>query len=451
MSEAKPYSIPKKQVVEAWRLVKANRGAGGVDEETLAMFGENLKDNLYKVWNRMSSGSYFPPPVKRVEIPKKDGQMRKLGIPTVADRVAQAVVKQVLEPLVEPMFHPDSDGYRPGRSALDAVAKARERCWRFDWVIDLDIKGFFDNLRHDLILTIGRRPIGPNRRSRLRGRSPEGAARARAVRHHTDPNPDLKWVPLYVERWLKAPVQLEDGTLEERTAGSPQGGVISPLLANLFMHYAFDAWMGREFPSVPFGRYADDVVIHCVSLAQAELILEAVRRRLKDKGLELHPDKTKIVYCKDDQRRGSHDHQAFDFLSYTFRARSVKTKGGNFFMGFNPAISDKAKKGIREAVRDWRLTSTMNTKSLEEVAKLINPIVRGWVNYYGQFYRSECLDLLNYLNLVLARWAKRKFKRFHRKWMAAYRWLGGIAARQRELFFHWTLGLHPKGWTGRAV
>ena len=425
MPEAKPYSIPKTQVVEAWRLVKANRGGGGVDGESLLMFEKNLKGNLYKIWNRMSSGSYFPPPVKRVEIPKGDGRTRALGIPTVADRVAQAVVKQVLEPLVEPLFHKDSDGYRPGRSALDAVAKARERCWRLDWVIDLDIKGFFDNLSHDLIL--------------------------KAVRHHTDPSPGLKWIPLYVERWLTAPAQREDGTLEERTAGSPQGGVISPLLANLFMHYAFDAWMGREFPNVPFGRYADDAVIHCVSLAQAKFVLEAVRNRLKEKGLELHPDKTKIVYCKDDQRRGGHDHNAFDFLSYTFRARSVKTKGGAFFVGFNPAISDKAKKGIREAVRGWRLTSTMNTKSLEEVAEFINPIVRGWVNYYGRFYRSECLDILDYLNLVLARWAKRKFKRFHRNWMAAYRWLGGIASRQGTLFFHWTLGMHPKGWAGRAV
>ena len=417
MSEAKPYNIPKNQVVEAWRLVKANRGGSGVDEETLKMFEENLKDNLYKVWNRMSSGSYFPPPVKRVEIPKKDGRMRKLGIPTVADRVAQAVAKQALEPLVEPIFHPDSDGYRPGRSAVDAVGKARERCWRLNWVIDLDIKGFFDNLRHDLIL--------------------------KAVRHHTDPNPDLKWIPLYVERWLKAPVQLEDGTLEERTAGSPQGGVVSPLLANLFMHYAFDAWMGREFSTVPFGRYADDIVIHCGTLAQAKFVLEAVRRRLRDKGLELHPEKTKIVYCKDDQRPGNYEHVSFDFLSYTFRARSVKTKWGNFFVGFNPAISDKAKQTIREKVRDWRLTSTMNTKSLEEVAELINPIVRGWVNYFGKFYNSECLDTLKYLNLVLARWAKRKFKRFHRNWMAAFRWLGGIASRQQDLFFHWTLGIHP--------
>lgn len=425
MSEAKPYSIPKNQVVEAWRLVKANRGGGGVDAVSLSMFEKNLKDNLYKIWNRMSSGSYFPPPVKRVEIPKGDGRTRALGIPTVADRVAQAVVKQVLEPLVEPIFHEDSDGYRPGRSALDAVAKARERCWRLDWVVDLDIKGFFDNLRHDLIL--------------------------KAVRHHTDPNPELKWIPLYVERWLTAPVQLEDGTLVERTAGSPQGGVISPLLANLFMHYAFDAWMGREYPNIPFGRYADDAVIHCVSLAQAKFILEAVRNRLKDKGLELHPDKTKIVYCKDDQRRIDHEPAAFDFLSYTFRARSVKTKWGNFFVGFNPAISDKAKKGIREEVRGWRLTSTMNSKSLEDIAEFINPIVRGWVNYYGRFYRSECLETLQYLNLVLARWAKRKFKRFHRNWKAAYRWLMGIAARQRTLFHHWTLWEKKEGWAGRAV
>ena len=425
MSEAKPYSIPKNQVVEAWRLVKANRGGGGVDEETLAIFEKDLKNNLYKVWNRMSSGSYFPPPVKRVEIPKGDGRMRKLGIPTVADRVAQAVAKQVLEPLVEPIFHPDSDGYRPGRSAVDAVAKARKRCWRFDWVIDLDIKGFFDNLRHDLIL--------------------------KAVRHHTDPNPDLKWVPLYVERWLTAPVQLADGTLEERSAGSPQGGVISPLLANLFMHYAFDAWMGREFPNVPFGRYADDAVIHCVSLAQAKFVLEAVRRRLKDKGLELHPEKTKIVYCKDDRRKGDHDHQSFDFLSYTFRARSVKTREGTLRVGFVPAISDKAKKGIRDEVRDWRLVATKNNRSLEEIAKFINPIVRGWVNYYGHFYRSECLATLNYLNLVLARWARRKYKRFHRNWTAAYRWLMGIAARQRTLFHHWTLVKKAEGWAGGAV
>lgn len=427
VSEAKPYSITSEQVAEAWRLVRANRGAGGVDGETLSMFDKDLEGNLYKIWNRMSSGSYFPPPVKRVEIPKGDGRTRPLGIPTVADRVAQMVAKKVLEPLVEPMFHEDSYGYRPSRSALDAVAKARERCWRLDWVIDLDIKGFFDNLPHDLIL--------------------------KAVRHHTDSDPALKWIPLYVERWLKAPAQLEDGSLQERPAGTPQGGVISPLLANLFMHYAFDAWMGRVFPNVPFERYADDAVIHCVSLAQAKYVLEGVRRRLKGKGLELHPEKTKIVYCKDDARPGDHDHTAFDFLSYTFRGRSVKARDGKLFVGFNPAMSDKAKKAAREAIREWKLTTKMNTKTLSELASFINPIVRGWVAYYGRFHRSECLELLRYLNLVLARWAKRKYKRFHRDWTAAFHWLGDIAhQRQQGLFYHWTLGIRPTtaGWTGRA-
>lgn len=425
MPEAKPYRISKDQVAEAWRLVKAKRGAGGVDGQTLSMFEKDLEGNLYKIWNRMSSGSYFPPPVRLVEIPKGDGRMRPLGIPTVADRVAQMVVKRVLEPLVEPVFHPDSYGYRPGRSALDAVGKARERCMRLDWVIDLDVKGFFDNLRHDLIL--------------------------KAVRHHTDPNPDVKWIPLYVERWLKAPLQLEDGTLKERTAGTPQGGVASPVLSNLFMHYAFDAWMEREFPNVPFERYADDAVIHCVSLAQAKFVLEAVRGRLKEKGLELHPEKTRIVYCKDGRRRSDHDHTSFDFLGYTFRPRSAKGRDGSLFMGFLPAISGKAKKRIREVIRGWRLTTAMNAKPLEELAKHINPFVRGWVAYYGRFYRSECLELLAYLDLVLARWAKRKYKRFHRNWMAAYRWLGRIADRQRELFVHWQVGTPPKGWTGRAV
>jgi len=424
MSEAKPYCISKDLVAEAWRLVRSKRGAGGVDGQTLSMFDKDVEGNLYKIWNRMSSGSYFPPPVRLVEIPKGDGKMRPLGIPTVADRVAQMVTKRVLEPLVEPQFHPSSYGYRPGRSALDAVAKTREHCMRLDWVIDLDVQGFFDDLRHDLIL--------------------------QAVRHHTDPHPDLKWIPLYVERWLTAPLQLEDGSLRERTAGTPQGGVASPVLANLFMHYAFDAWMEREFSSVPFERYADDAVIHCVSLAQARFVLDAVRGRLKEVGLELHPEKTRIVYCKDGRRQGDHDHCSFDFLGYSFRPRSAKGRDGSLFVGFLPAISDKAKKKIREAIRGWRLPTAMNTKPLEELAAVINPAVRGWVAYYGRFYRSECLDLLSYLDMVLARWAKRKYKRFRRNWMAAYRWLGGIAHRQKELFVHWQMGVHPKGWAGRA-
>jgi RNA-directed DNA polymerase len=276
--EAKPYVIPKRLVWEAYQRVKANRGAAGVDGESLAAFEKDLKGNLNKVWNRMSSGSYFPPPVRLVEIPKDNGGKRPLGIPTVADRVAQTVVKMVFEPLVEPVFHQDSYGYRPGRSALDAVGVARKRCWGADWVIDLDIKGFFDSISHDLV--------------------------ERAVAHHTD----LPWVRLYVGRWLRAPVQRPDGTLEERTKGTPQGGVISPLLANLFLHYAFDLWMQRTFPRVQFERYADDAIVHCRSKGQARAVLEAIRGRFEQCGLERHPVKTRIVYCKDDDRPGEYEH-----------------------------------------------------------------------------------------------------------------------------------------------
>jgi len=226
--EAKPYDIPKQLVWEAYQRVKANRGAAGVDGVSLAAFEKDLKDNLYKIWNRMSSGSYFPPPVRLVEIDKDGGGTRPLGIPTIADRVAQTVAKMVLEPVVEPIFHPDSYGYRPGRSALDAMGVARKRCWDFDWVIDLDIKTFFDSIPHDLI--------------------------EKAVAHHTD----LAWLRLYVGRWLRAPIERADGSLLERTKGTPQGGVVSPLLANLFLHYGFDAWMQRTFPNNPFERFADD-------------------------------------------------------------------------------------------------------------------------------------------------------------------------------------------------
>ena len=300
MPEAKPYVIPKQLVWEAYQRVKANRGAAGVDGESLAMFEKDLKGNLYKVWNRMSSGSYFPPPVRLVEIPKDNGGTRPLGIPTVADRVAQTVVKMVLEPLVEPQFHPDSYGYRPGKSALDAVGTARQRCWAADWVIDLDIKAFFDSISHDLV--------------------------ERAVAHHTD----IPWVRLYVARWLRAPMQRPDGTREERTKGTPQGGVVSPLLANLFLHYAFDVWMQRTFPGVQFERYADDAIVHCRSERQARAVLDAIRGRFEQCGLELHPTKTRIVYCKDDDRPGEYEHVSFDFLGYTFQPRRAKNRWGKF-------------------------------------------------------------------------------------------------------------------------
>ena len=230
--DTKPFIISKRLVYEAWKRIKANGGAHGVDSVSIEQFESDLSGNLYKIWNRMSSGSYFPPPVRRVEIPKDNGATRPLGIPTVGDRVAQMVVKMVFEPELEPIFHPDSYGYRPGKSAIQAVHQARQRCWKYAWVIDLDIKGFFDCLDHALLM--------------------------KAVAKHTD----CPWVRLYIRRWLAAPVIHSDGVVEERQSGTPQGGVISPLLANLYLHYALDAWMQRNYPAIPFERYADDVVVH---------------------------------------------------------------------------------------------------------------------------------------------------------------------------------------------
>ncbi len=414
MPEAKPYVIPKQLVWEAYKRVKANRGAAGVDGESLAAFEKDLKGNLYKVWNRMSSGSYFPPPVRLVEIPKDNGGKRPLGIPTVGDRVAQTVVKMVLEPLVEPKFHPDSYGYRPGKSALDAVRVARQRCWRADWVIDLDIKSFFDSISHDLV--------------------------ERAVAHHTD----SPWVRLYIARWLRAPVQKADGTLEQRTKGTPQGGVVSPLLANLFLHYAFDLWMQRKFPQVQFERYADDAIVHCRSERQARAVLEAIRDRFRQCGLELHVTKTRIVYCKDDDRPGRSDSVKFDFLGYTFQPRRAKNRWGKYFVSFLPAMSTKAAKAVRATIRDWRVASTRNNQCLEDLARLVNPVVRGWMNYYGRFYRSKCVQVLRHLNEALAAWERRKYRKFRRRERASMYWLGRIARRDRTLFAHWELGVVPE-------
>jgi RNA-directed DNA polymerase len=414
MLEAKPYAIPKQLVWEAYQRVKANRGAAGVDGESLAAFEKDLKNNLYKVWNRMSSGSYFPPPVRLVEIEKESGGTRPLGIPTVADRVAQTVVKMVLEPQVDPRFHPDSYGYRPGKSALDAVGVARKRCWDADWVVDLDIKGFFDSIPHDLV--------------------------ERAVARHTD----IPWVRLYIARWLRARMQRPDGTLEERTKGTPQGGVISPLLANLFLHYAFDLWMQRTFPGVHFERYADDAIVHCGSEGQARSVLKAIRGRFAQGGLELHLTKTRIVYCKDDDRPREYDHVAFDFLGYTFQPRRAKNRWGKFFVSFLPAMSAKAAKRVRHTIREWRMASTRNNQRLEDLARHVNPVVRGWLHYYGRFYRSKCVQVLRHLNVALAAWAQRKYKRFRRRERASMHWLGRIARRDPQLFVLWQHGVVPE-------
>jgi RNA-directed DNA polymerase len=415
MTTSKPYAISKTVVWEAYRSVKANKGAAGIDGETIAEFERNLEGNLYKLWNRMSSGSYFPPPVRQVEIPKAGGtSVRILGVPTVADRIAQTVVKQYLEPEVEGVFHPDSYGYRPGRSALQAVGVCRERCWKEDWVIDLDIRAFFDTLPHELVM--------------------------RAVRHHTD----LAWIQLYIERWLKAPMQRPDGTLVARECGSPQGSAISPLLANLFMHYAFDTWMRRTFPDVGFERYCDDVVVHCGNERQAVLILSAITERLAACGLEVNQEKTRIVYCKDDRRRGSHEHERFDFLGYTFRPRRCKGgKTSGYFVGFNPAISDEARRQIGQEIRRWRL-HLRSGQSLSDLARTVNAVVQGWINYYGRYFPSRLYPILARINEYLKRWAQRKYKRLRDHGGRAWQLLATVAAREPELFAHWRLGLRPR-------
>jgi RNA-directed DNA polymerase len=412
LSKAKSYCISKRVVWEAYLRVKANKGAAGVDEESITDFEGDLKNNLYKIWNRMSSGSYFPPPVRTVGIPKSSGGTRKLGIPTVSDRVAQMVVKMYLEPRLEPYFHPDSYGYRPGKSAVQAVGKARERCWRYDWVLDLDIKGFFDNIDHGLLM--------------------------KALRKHTK----SKWILLYVERWLKAPARLEDGTLTKRDKGTPQGGVISPLLANLFLHYAFDEWMRRNCPSVPFERYADDGIVHCRSERQAQWMKKVIAWRFAQCKLELHPDKTKIVYCKDDDRRGKYPIEKFDFLGYTFRARKSKNRWGKYFVNFSPAVSDEATKAIRQTIRSWRL-HLRSDKRLEDLSRMFNPILRGWINYYSHYYKSALYPTLRTLDRILMKWAMRKYKKLKGHRRRATYWLGRIAHQQPELFAHWQMGLRP--------
>jgi RNA-directed DNA polymerase len=356
----------------------------------------------------MSAGSYMPGPVRAVEIPKDHGAgVRVLGVPNVADRIAQTAAAKLLEEKLEPIFHSDSYGYRPGRSAHDALAVTRRRCWKQDWVLDLDIRAFFDSVPHDLLL--------------------------QAVAHHTDE----RWVLLYIERWLKAPMQMPDGTLVAREKGTPQGSPISPLLANLFMHYAFDRWMTREYPGCPFERYADDIVAHCNNEAQARQLRAAIAERLGSLGLELHPEKTKVVYCQDGKRRSSSEHTSFDFLGYTFRARLVRGKRG-YFVSFTAAMSAKAKKAVGQKIRAWHLNRRSRT-DLSGLAEEINPQVRGWINYYGAFYRSVLTSLARRIDGHLVRWAMQKFKRLRGKPTRAWAWLRAVKRRHPRLFAHWAL------------
>lgn len=403
--KTKSFGISKELVWEAYRRVAANKGAAGVDGMTLEEFEKDLKNNLYRIWNRMSSGTYFPPPVKSVDIPKPGGGTRRLGVPTVADRIAQTVVALTLEARTEEIFHDDSYGYRPRRSALDAVAACRLRCQKRNWVLDLDVEKFFDSVDHDLMV------------------------KAVAV------NTDQAWVVLYVRRWLTAPLQLPDGTVQERDRGTPQGSAVSPVLANLFMHYAFDSFLAREFPTVEFERYADDAVVHCVSERQAHRVWAALAERMAEVGLRLHPDKTKIVYCRDDNRPGSYEQTSFTFLGYTFCPRSVRSRHGVMFTAFVPAISKQALKDISRQVRRWRI-HTRTRHDLSDLADLINPIVRGWMQYYGRFYGSMLLPLLRRINGYLVRWARKKYRRLV-PFKRVKKWWDLLVERHRGLFAHW--------------
>lgn len=407
MNKARPFEISKHLVWRAYELVRKKKGAAGVDHQSIEKFEENLKDNLYKIWNRMSSGSYFPPPVKAVEIPKKDGKKRKLGIPTVTDRIAQMVVKLMLEPVIDPIFHENSFGYRPNKSAHQAIHLAKQRCWKYNWVIDLDIKGFFDQMNHDLVM--------------------------KALKHHTK----CKWILLYVERWLKCSMLDVDGEIKERKMGTPQGGVISPLLANLYLHYAFDEWMVRNYPDVKFERYADDAVIHCKKLKEANDLLYKVRARMNDCKLDLHKQKTKIVFCHDTKRDMKTNFPTeFDFLGMTFKRRTAMGRDGRPFDGFMPGISKSGLKSISDEIRSWNVGRASDL-SLEQISKMYNPKLRGWVNYYAPFYPRALRPINRQWRAVLNKWARRKFKRFGGYKTNAGDWLLEVSRKETHLFAIW--------------
>jgi len=406
-TKTKSFEIGKREVWEAWKIVRNNKGGPGIDGQSIEEFEQDITGNLYKLWNRMSSGSYMPIGVKRVNIPKPDGSTRPLGIPSIFDRIAQTVVKRRLEPELEDVFSDSSYGFRPNRSAKQAVMAARENCWRYAWVVDIDIKSFFDEIDHDLLM--------------------------KAVHHHvTDP-----WIILYINRWLKAPVVLPDGTKEQRTRGTPQGGVASPLLANLFLHYAFDHWMAKRHPSTEFERYADDIICHCRTELGANKLLSELESRFMDCGLTLHPSKTKIVYCKDDKRPGTSEHTSFDFLGFTFRPRLAHApKSGNYFVGFNPGVSNKALKRMGLVIRHWNL-QLKSSKSLADIGRMFNPVLRGWINYFGWVNKEALSRMFKRLDLRLARWVMKKYKRHRGHKRRARKWIRQYMVHNPDVFAHW--------------
>lgn len=410
-NETKSIPVSKEQVWLAYKKVKANQGSAGVDQISMEEFDAQRSKHLYKLWNRLASGSYFPPPVKEVEIPKKDGKVRKLGIPTIADRVAQMVVKEYLEARFEKIFSPNSYGYRPDRNAHQALEKVRQNCRKTDWVIDLDIKGFFDNIDHERLML--------------------------AVQKHV---PE-KWCLLYIQRWLTMPVQTKSGELiQKQGKGTPQGGVISPLLANLFLHYAMDKWLEQNHPKVEYVRYADDAILHCRTKTEAEQTLTALDERMKACGLELHPEKTKQVYCRDYRRQDTYETVKFDFLGYSFQPRSTKSKQtGKLFLGFDCAISISSKKRIADKLEDLKI-DRLNFKSIVGVALYLEPFIRGWINYYGKYRITELKPVFLLLRQRLVWWARKRYKRYKTNMVKAYRWLDRVQKQFPYLFYQWRYG-----------
>ena len=412
MKEGKSFQISQKEVLNAYKAVKASKGAGGVDGVELEEFDKDWKNRLYKLWNRMSSGSYFPKAVKGVEIPKKNGKKRLLGIPTIEDRVAQMVLRNRLEPYVEPIFYDDSYGYRPSKSALDAVGTARERCYKMKWVVEFDIVGLFDNINHEYLMKF--------------------------VRHHSKET----WVNLYIERCLRTPIVMPNGEVRERTKGTPQGGVISPLLSGLYMHYAFDRWITREFPMCKWERYADDGIIHCVSKEQAQYVLDMLKKRMNLCRLDIHPEKSKIVYCQRNNEVIEGELTQFTFLGYCFRPRLIKSKAGVYFMGFTPAVSRDSGLAFRNKIKEILCAS--HTTDIVVLSQKINPVIRGWYNYFGKYCPSEAFRQgINYVNLRLVRWLMRTRKKVKRSWAKAQHLLHRISMSSPEMFCHWELGYMP--------
>ena len=407
MNESKQYDIPKRAVIEAYKRVKANKGNAGIDGIDFDKFEEKLNNNLYKIWNRMSSGSYFPSPVMAVEIPKKTGGVRRLGIPTIMDRVAQMVARMYVENAVEPMFCDDSYGYRPNKSALNAIEMTRKRCWRYDYVIELDVKGLFDNIDHELLM--------------------------RVVSRHVKET----WICLYIERWLKTPFVLKNGEVIERNAGTPQGGVISPVLANMFLHYVFDMWMKRNFPQAPFERYADDGVVHCKTKEEALFIKGCLAKRFAECKLELHPTKTRIVYCKDKDRTRNEELTEFDFLGYTFKAVHVMCKDGEMRLNFIASVSKVSAKAFRDKIKSLEIHKKTGCK-IDIIAEILNPMLRGWINYFGKFNPSAMKYTLQCVERRLVKWAMCKYKRFRGHRRRAEKWLASVRKREPKLFVHWS-------------